>query len=114
MTWTNIITGQTGEGGPAVDYTLGVTLNQWGLVQAFQLVSATRDSNGAIVSASIVWPDGSTGTFTTDVASVNFPGAVDAWHATYVYAAGMLTIRQPAITRDTKGAVTIQPALTIE
>lgn len=57
-------------------------LLQWAYSSAFQLVSATRDANEAIVTASIVWPDGATGTFTTDAASTAFPGAIDAWHAT--------------------------------
>lgn len=88
------------------------TLSGWAYVQSFQVVSATRDVNGAIVTASIVWPDGVTGVFTTDVASVAFPGAVDAWHATYVGSPSRL-ITQPTVTRDANGAVTVQPAITI-
>jgi hypothetical protein len=84
----------------------------WSYTQAFQLVSATRDTNGAIISASIVWPDGITGVFTTDSASVLFPGAIDAWHATYV-ATTTKTVTQPAVTRDSSGAVTAQPAIII-
>jgi hypothetical protein len=88
-------------------------LLQWAYGNTFQLVSSTRDSNGAIVTADIVWPDGSTGTFTTDVASTDFPGAIDAWHATYVNNGVTKTITQPAVTRDANGAVTAQPAITI-
>ncbi|REG57774.1 hypothetical protein B0G80_0408 [Paraburkholderia sp. BL6669N2] len=88
-------------------------LLQWAYTSAFQLVSATRDANEAIVTASIVWPDGATGTFTTDVASSAFPGAIDAWHATHVLARVTKTATQPAITRDANGAVTAQPAITI-
>jgi hypothetical protein len=84
----------------------------WSYTQAFQLVSATRDSNGAIISANIVWPDGIAGVFTTDSASVLFPGAIDAWHATYL-ATVTKTITQPAVTRDVDGAVVVQPAITI-
>lgn len=84
----------------------------WSYTQAFQLVSATRDENGAIISANIVWPDGKLGIFTTDIASVDFPGAIDAWHATYV-GTPTKTITQPSVTRDENGAVTIQPAITI-
>lgn len=84
----------------------------WAYTSAFQLVSATRDVNEAIVSANIVWPDGITGVFTTDVASISFPGAIDAWHATYL-GSPVKTITQAAVTRDVSGAVTVQPAITI-
>lgn len=84
----------------------------WAFTQAFQVVTATRDSNGAIVTASIVWPDGVSGVFTTDVASTAFPGAIDAWHATHV-GTTTKTITQPTVTRDSNGAVVAQPAITI-
>lgn len=87
-------------------------LSGWANSQTFQLVSATRDSNSAIITASIVWPDGIPGLFTTDVASVDFPGAIDAWHATYVGSPAKL-ITQTAVTRDANGAVIAQPAITI-
>jgi hypothetical protein len=93
-----------------------VTLNSiilaWAYTQAFQAATATRDSNGAITTANIVWPDGTAGVFTTDVASTAFPGAIDAWHATYASSPAK-TITQPAVTRDASGAVIAQPAITI-
>ncbi|MBB3004341.1 hypothetical protein FHX57_006723 [Paraburkholderia tropica] len=89
------------------------SLLNWAYGNIFRLVSATRDSNEAIVTASIIWPDGATGTFTTDVASTAFPGAIDAWHATYVNGSVSHTITQPAVTRDANGAVIAQPAITI-
>lgn len=89
------------------------SLLQWAYGNTFQLVSSTRDDNGAIVTADIVWPDGSTGTFATDIASTDFPGAIDAWHATYVNNGITKTITQPSVTRDANGAVTAQPAITI-
>jgi len=84
----------------------------WAYNQTFQLVSAARDANGAITTASIVWPDGTAGVFTTDTASTAFPGAIDAWHATYL-GTTTKTVTQPAVTRDANGAVTVQPAITI-
>lgn len=92
---------------------LSILLTDWAYTQSFRLVSATRDSNGAITTASIIWPDGATGTFTTDTASTAFPGAIDAWHATHVLGGATKTITQPAVTRDSNGAVTAQPAITI-
>lgn len=95
--------------------TLNAGLIGWTLAQAFRVSSASRDSNGAITTASVVWPDGSTGTFTTDTASTAFPGAIDAYHVTYVNAGLSIskTVTQTAVTRDGNGAVTAQPALTV-
>lgn len=87
-------------------------LSAWAYTQAFQAVTIDRDVNGAIVTANIVWPDGTAGVFTTDTASTAFPGAIDAWHATYA-SAPPKTITQPAVTRDASGAVIAQPAITI-
>jgi len=100
-------------GGWIVQSPLTQRLLQWAYTSAFQLVSATRDANEAIVTASIVWPDSATGTFTTDVASTAFPGAIDAWHATYALGSVAKTVTQAAVTRDANGAVTAQPAITI-
>lgn len=89
-----------------------VSLLSWAYSSSFQLVSATRDANEAIVTANIVWPDGVSGVFTTDVASTAFPGAIDAWHATYL-STPVKTVTQPTVTRDGNGAVIIQPAIII-
>lgn len=84
----------------------------WALSQSFQVVSATRDVNETITTASIVWPDGATGVFTSTALSTAFPGAIDAWTATYI-GSTTKTITQPAVTRDSNGAVTAQPSITI-
>lgn len=109
--YTSLATAGSGTFAPI----LNVGLLAWTYAQAFRLVSATRDANGAITTASVVWPDGSTGTFTTDTASTSFPGAIDAYHVTYVNGAtGTKTLTQVAVTRDsTTGAVTAQPALVV-
>jgi hypothetical protein len=86
----------------------------WAYAGAFRIVTGTRDANGALTSATIAWPDGASGTFTADTLNTSFPGAVDAWHATYVVGAITKTVTQPLVTRDaTTGAVTAQPAITI-
>lgn len=88
-------------------------LQTWALTQAFRLVAATRNSDGAITTATIEWPDGTAGVYTADTLSSAFPGATDAWHATYASTPAK-TITQPAVTRDAStGAVTVQPAITI-
>lgn len=71
----------------------------------------TRDTNGAATSAPVVWPDGSTGTYTATITSASFPGAVDAYAITY----GSPTVKtytQSAVTRDESGAVTVRPVIT--
>lgn len=74
----------------------------------------TRDANGAATSAPVTWPDGTTGTYTATTVSTAFPGAVDAYTITYAPAGGTTkTYTQPAVTRDTTGAVTNRPALTV-
>lgn len=85
----------------------------WAYGSLFQAAAVTRDANGAIVTANIVWPDGTPGVFTTDTGSSTFPGAVDAWHATYL-GTSIVTVTQPLVTRDANGAVTVQPAITIK
>jgi hypothetical protein len=73
----------------------------------------TRDSNGAVTSAALVWPDGTAGTFTADTLSTAFPGSVDAYHVTYGSPATK-TVTQPAVTRDSStGAVSTRPALVV-
>jgi hypothetical protein len=93
--------------------TLTQAILGWAYAQSFRLVTATRDVNEAITTGSVVWPDGATGTFTTDTASTAFPGAIDAYHVTHVLNGTPLTVTQAAVTRDAGGAVTAQPALTV-
>lgn len=65
------------------------------------------------MTANIKWPDGTSGVFTADTLSTAFPGAIDAWHATYL-GATTKTVTQPLVTRDpATGVVTAQPAITI-
>lgn len=94
---------------------LNTQLIAWVLAGAWRIAGGTSyDVNGTLSTASIVWPDGSTGTFTLDVASMAFPGAIDAYHVTYVSTTGAIkTVTQPAVTRDGGSNITVQPALTI-
>jgi hypothetical protein len=75
---------------------------------AIAYTTMTRSTSGAVTSAAVTWPDGTTGTYTADVLSVAFPGAVDAYHVSY----GAHAVTQPQVTRNASGAVTAQPALT--
>lgn len=74
----------------------------------------TRDANGAATSASVVWPDGATGTYTATTVSTAFPGAVDAYTITHVLGGVTKTYTQPTVTRDSSlGAVTVRPTITV-
>lgn len=86
------------------------TLVAWTASEAFTIASATRDSDGVITTASIVWPDASTGTFTRTTKNATFL-TIDAYTVTHVSSGK--TITQSAVTRDASGNVTAQPALTV-
>lgn len=73
--------------------------------------TVTRDSNGAATSAPVVWPDGTTGVY-TGTPSADFPGAVDSYSITYL-GATTITYTQPTVTRNSVGAVTSRPAITV-
>lgn len=84
----------------------------WAATQSFIAMSnIVRDANGVLLSANVVWPDGTAGVWTTDSVNATTP-AVDAWHCTYLGAVTK-TATQPAVTRDADGVVTAQPAITI-
>lgn len=86
----------------------------WTNSTSFTLLTATRDVNQAVTTGTVQWPDGSTGVFTTDVASTVCPGAVDAYHVTYVPVSGpTLTVTQAAVTRNPSCAVVAQPVPTV-
>lgn len=72
----------------------------------------TRDANGGVTSAQIVFPDGTPGLMTTTELSTLHPGAIISYYVDYL---GATTIRytQPAMTRDTNGAITYRPAITV-
>lgn len=73
----------------------------------------TRDGDGAALSSTVAWPNGFVGTYTADIVSTDFPGAIDAYHITYGSPL-VRTYTQPAVTRDpTTGAVTVRPALVV-
>jgi hypothetical protein len=71
----------------------------------------TRDANGVIASASVVWGDGTAGTFTTD--SIDASGAINGYHITYGSSPVVNTYTQPTITRDATGAATNVPAIVV-
>ena len=63
---------------------------------------------GAPTSAAVTWPDGTVGAY-TGTPSVAFPGSIDS----YTITRGTVTYTQPAVTRDSAGNITNQPAITV-
>jgi hypothetical protein len=86
------------------------TIIGWAASEAYAITSATRDSDGVITTASVLWPDGSAGTFTRTTKNATFL-TIDAYTVTHTDSGKTAT--QPAVTRDASGNVTAQPALTI-
>jgi hypothetical protein len=88
-------------------------LHAGGNLDALLVGAITRDADGAATSAGVIWPDGTTGTYTATTVSTAFPGAVDAYTVTYA-ASPARTVTQPAVTRDeTTGAVVTRPGMTV-
>lgn len=72
----------------------------------------TRSTSGAATGFAVAWPDGATGVF-TGTESTSFPGAIDAYTVTHVKSGVTQTYTQPALTRDSSGAVTARPAIVV-
>jgi hypothetical protein len=74
--------------------------------------AVTKNADSASLSAAVVWPDGTPGTYTALTLSTAFPGAVDAYEITYG-APATRTYRQPLVTRDAFGAVADAPEIEV-
>lgn len=91
----------------------GVTddvLKAWAEAGAYEMTSITYDSDGVITTATVKWPDGSGGTFTTTSKNSTFL-AIDAYTVTHTTSGK--TVTQSAVTRNSNGAVTNKPALVV-
>lgn len=87
------------------------TLKEWTAAEAYDPNGAiTRDSNGVPTTFAVVWPDGSAGVFTTTATDAT-TGAINAYTVTHTTSGK--TVTQAAVTRDTTGAVTNKPLLTV-
>jgi hypothetical protein len=89
---------------------LDTRLKAWASSQAYQSTAITYDSDGVVTTATVTWPDGSAGTFTTTTKNTTFL-AIDAFTITHTDSGK--TVTQAAVTRDAQGAVTTKPALTV-
>ena len=86
------------------------TLREWAEAGAYEATAVTFDSDQVVTTATVAWPDGSAGTFTTTTKSAAWL-AVDAY--TVSHAASGKTVTQSSVTRDTDGNVTTKPALSV-
>lgn len=107
-----IATAQAASATATVGASSNIQILNWAYVQSFAVISATRNANNVITTASIVWPNGATGTFTTDTINATH-NTIDAWHATHILSGTTKTVTQTAVTRNASGAVTAQPAITL-
>lgn len=85
-------------------------LKAWAEAGAYELTAITYDTDGVVTTATVKWPDGSAGIFTTTAKNSTWL-AVDAY--TISHADSGKTVTQAAVTRDGNGAVTVKPALTV-
>lgn len=86
------------------------TLKEWVTAEAYEVTSATLDSDQVPTTATVKWPDGSAGTFTTTTKNTTWK-AVDAFTVSHTDSGK--TVTQAAVTRDSNGNVTTKPALTV-
>lgn len=99
-----------GDGASAGANATSAVLKQWASAEAYELTAITRDSDEVPTTATVKWPDGSAGTFTTVTKNSSFL-TIDAY--TISHTASSKTVTQTAVTRDTNGGVTTKPALTV-
>lgn len=86
------------------------TLKAWAEGENYEVTAATYDADNVVTTATVKWPDGSAGTFTTTTKNATWL-AVDAY--TISHTASGKTVTQAAVTRDASGNITAKPALTI-
>lgn len=84
-------------------------LIEWTLAECWT-GTFTRNSDNVVTSASISWPDGSSGTFTTVTINATHL-AIDAFTVSHTVSG--LTVTQSAVTRNSDGAVTVRPFPTV-
>ena len=89
---------------------LDTILKEWTAGGCYQATSVTRDGDGVVTTATIVWADGSGGVFSTTTKNSEW-NAVDAYTITHVDSGKVIT--QVAVTRDSDGNVITKPALVV-
>ncbi|OWL95087.1 hypothetical protein CBQ26_13630 [Deinococcus indicus] len=91
------------------DADINLLLRQWTQAEAYEPTTITRNSDGLVTTATVTWPDGSTGTLT----ATNYNATHSVYDGFTVTHASGKTVTQAAVTRDSSGAVTAKPALVV-
>ena len=84
----------------------------WAESGAYQMATVTYSGTytQTVASATVTWPDGSTGVFTATTINTSFE-SVDAY--TITHTASSKTVTQAAVTRNADGLITNKPAITV-
>ena len=82
----------------------------WVEAGAYEATAISFDSDGVVTTATVKWPDGSAGTFTTTAKDTTHL-AVNSYTVSHTDSGK--TVTQAAVTRDADGNVTTKPALSV-
>jgi hypothetical protein len=96
-------------GGGGINASVAV-LTAWAESGSYEVTTATYDADNVITTATVKWPDGSTGTFTTTSKGLEWL-SVDAYTVTHMTSSQ--TVTQTTITRDSNGNIIVKPELTV-
>ena len=106
--FSDLDTAITGLGGGAT--VSDAQLKEWTAGEDYEVTAATYDADNVVTTATVKWPDGSAGTFTTVIKDGTWL-AIGAY--TITHTASGKTVTQALVTRDANGNVTVKPALTV-
>ncbi len=85
-------------------------LLEWAMGETYQLSNQTYDEDGLLDTATVRWPDNSSGVYTLTEKNATWLRE-DAY--TITHAMSNMTVTQPARTRNEFGRVIIEPDLTV-
>jgi hypothetical protein len=85
-------------------------LKAWAEGEDYETTAITRDADGVPTTATVKWPDGSGGTFTTVAKDATWL-AVNAYTITHTLSSK--TVTQAAVIRDSDGSIIVKPALSV-
>jgi|SRR5690625_268703 len=85
-------------------------LREWTEAESYEVLSVTRDADGVATSASVKWPDGSGGTFTTTHKSETWT-TISAYMISHESSGK--TVIQEAVTWDNDGNMSVKPELEV-
>ena len=98
------------DGAPGAGGDENQLLTEWTQGKDYEPLVITRDSEGRVTSMTASWPDSSSGAYTaTDYNATH--EVYDGYTITHVDSGK--TVTQSAVTRNSDGAITNKPALTI-